>query len=649
MNAIKNSFIFILVIVLFVYTSSLFSGFVFDDGHMVVSNILVRSIKYIPYFFKGEVTSYLPQPKGMFRPLLMLTFMLNYFISRLSPWSYHLFNVLLHLANIYLLFVLFCLTFPKTDRRLLAAFAFLFGIHPVNTEAVAYVSSRSDLLVSFFLLFALIKYIQKKYRLSFLFFVLAFLSKETAVIFLPLIFVYDLCLKTKTPSKRRYKFYLIVFLGTLFFVILRKFLYGSVTAPSHLRSFLDNIATQSYVSWFYLKLFLFPFKLCADWPIYTIKFLSLKGLGSIALIIAALTLSFLGRKRYSYLALGVFFYFLSLSPKFIAILNFPACEHHLYFPSIGLYIILAYFLSKFPYRRTKYLFWFVIPTFALLTFFRGFDYKNNYTFWRSVLKVNPHSGSALSNLASQAANEGNYSKAEELWQKAWHNSRRLSSRNTAYLDLIRLYLKEGKADKAQEILNLAFAQEKENYSVRLWNFKAMIYAYKKEYKKAEKIWLDLIRDYPDYPEFKADLGVLYLRGKKFDKARQFFEQALSEDPQEASWHWRLGLIYEREGEENKAWEEYKKAAVLGYKDWNLYFKLATILARHRDKKAEGFFYKASLLAPWEAKIWFNWGLFYLDTGISPSKGVLYLRKAEGLGYRIPEELWHKIRTLPEKR
>ena len=160
----------ILFLVFLSYVPALSGGFVFDDGHMVVSNILIRSVKYIPHFFKGEVTSYLPQPKGMFRPLLMLTFMLNYFISGLSPWSYHLLNILLHLANVYLFFLLFCLLFPEADRRLLVAFAFLFGVHPVNTEAVAYISSRSDLLASFFLLLAWVKYIRKKNRLSFLFF-----------------------------------------------------------------------------------------------------------------------------------------------------------------------------------------------------------------------------------------------------------------------------------------------------------------------------------------------------------------------------------------------------------------------------------------------------------------------------------------------
>ena len=154
----------------------------------------------------------------------------------------------------------------------------------------------------------------------------------------------------------------------------------------------------------------------------------------------------------------------------------------------------------------------------------------------------------------------------------------------------------------------------------------------------------MIKNYPDYPEFKADLGVLYLRWKKFAKARRFFEQALSEDPQEAGWHWRLGVIYEKMQEESKALEEYRKAADLGYKNWNLYFKLATLFAQHKDARAEYFFRKASLLVPWEAKVWFNWGLFCVERG-KIDRGKQYLAKAEKLGYKISKEL----RKMLEKR
>ena len=541
----NKTFILALFFVFLAYLPALSGGFVFDDGHMIVNNVLIRGLKYIPYFFKGIVDSHNMKQDVMFRPLLMLTFMLNYFISRLSPWSYHLFNVLLHLANIYLLFILFCLTFPKADRRLLAAFAFLFGIHPVNTEAVAYVSSRSDLLVSFFLLFALIKYIQKKYRLSFLFFILAFLSKETAVIFLPLIFVYDLCLRTKTPSKRRYKFYLIVFLGTLFFVILRQFLYGSATTPSHLRSFLDNIATQSYVSWFYLELFLFPFKLCADWPIYTIKFLSLKGLSSIALIILVLALSFLGRKRYPYLALGVFFYFLSLSPKFIAILNFPACEHHLYFPSLGLYIILAYFLSKFPYRRTKYLFWFVIPTFALLTFFRGFDYKNNYTFWRSVLRVNKKSCRAKTFVFMYANHYQDIEEAERLFSVCSNNN---YVKEIPYLLLADVYVKAGLYKQALAVVNKGL---KYFPSLPLLIKGADVFIAEEEYDKAEKVLLFAINKFNagrrEVFKAKAELGYVYLMKNNFQKAIYYLKSALSDNPFYYTAYTYISLAYNKIG------------------------------------------------------------------------------------------------------
>ncbi|MBU1366402.1 MAG: hypothetical protein KJ711_01135, partial [Candidatus Omnitrophica bacterium] len=72
---------------------------------MIVENVFIKSAKYFSEFFKGFVTSY-PIPKGMCRPLLMLTFGFNYLQGGLSPVGYHIVNILFHFLNACLLYFL---------------------------------------------------------------------------------------------------------------------------------------------------------------------------------------------------------------------------------------------------------------------------------------------------------------------------------------------------------------------------------------------------------------------------------------------------------------------------------------------------------------------------------------------------------------
>ena len=80
---------------LLLYSNSFNNPFIFDDEHMIEGNLLIKDLRHIPLFFKGYVTSY-PIAQGMCRPLLMITFSLNYLIGKLNPQGYHLINIIFH-------------------------------------------------------------------------------------------------------------------------------------------------------------------------------------------------------------------------------------------------------------------------------------------------------------------------------------------------------------------------------------------------------------------------------------------------------------------------------------------------------------------------------------------------------------------------
>ena len=97
-----------------------------------------------------------------YRPLFMVSFALNYAIWDLDPWGYHLFNVAIHiLCSILVYLVTFqFLRFgwdreesdPESHRTVALFAALIFAVHPIQTETVTYIISRSELLATFFYL-----------------------------------------------------------------------------------------------------------------------------------------------------------------------------------------------------------------------------------------------------------------------------------------------------------------------------------------------------------------------------------------------------------------------------------------------------------------------------------------------------------------
>jgi Flp pilus assembly protein TadD len=132
-----------------VYAPSLLGGFVYDDQTVIVTNPYIRHLS-------AWRTVLLYEPS---RPLLNLTWAVNYAISGLTAWPYHLVNVLLHAGNAALVASLFLwmarrLEWPDADKRALLG-ACLFAASPMAAETVAYATSRSTALVSLFALASL--------------------------------------------------------------------------------------------------------------------------------------------------------------------------------------------------------------------------------------------------------------------------------------------------------------------------------------------------------------------------------------------------------------------------------------------------------------------------------------------------------------
>src|SRR5437870_8963133 len=247
---------------------------VFDDFQTIQRNTSVR----FGEFYWNLLSA---------RSVLYLTFTLNYVWSGQEVWSYHLVNLLLHLINGLLIFLLgerifglVGLDAPRSRQYATFAAAF-FLVHPVQTEAVTYISSRSELLSSFFYLAGFLTFVRwpgpKVGFLCSLAVAVAYLfgigSKETAVTLPASIFLYDFIFLFRAQFKAllsRWRFYLTFVVGGAgaIYFIATKLLADSIgpNLPGHL-SRLQYFLTELRVLIIYVRLVIFPIGLNLDYDI----------------------------------------------------------------------------------------------------------------------------------------------------------------------------------------------------------------------------------------------------------------------------------------------------------------------------------------------------------------------------------------------
>jgi len=143
----------ILVLVgIVIYANSFSNSFVWDDELLITGNNSIRSFRNLPRFFTSELA---PEIGGNFyRPLQSLSYAIDYLLWGLKPFGYHLTNVLIHISNAILIYLIFYLLVGH--RRLALLTALFFLVHPVQTEAVTYISGRADIQAGFFMLLSLL-------------------------------------------------------------------------------------------------------------------------------------------------------------------------------------------------------------------------------------------------------------------------------------------------------------------------------------------------------------------------------------------------------------------------------------------------------------------------------------------------------------
>ena len=382
--------------VCFVYSNGIEVPFQYDDLHSIRDNPNIKKISNIPVFFKEANMFTADERSSMYRPIVLVSYALNYYFDGLRVNGYHWLNIFVHSVNSVLLIVLgrrLGLTGPAGIFS-----AFLFAFHPINTETVNYLSSRSESLSALFTLCALISYtaLRSKRHLSLVLyltsvfcFCLSLLTKSVGLMLIPVIFLYEWTFFTRKGSLAFYRLAIpYVVVGIFYVYKVRSMLEISlVTAP--VRSLETQISTQfkamiQYVDWLF-----FPWPLSVE-PSFTEGTEITLFLLCIAI---SISVAWFWWKSNSIIHFCIGWAFLSILPTILVPLNVLVNEHRLYLVTMSFTIGLCSLFQQHQgkrLRKVSYTGILAITIFICMDFIRTQEWLDPRTLWQSAKKVGPH-------------------------------------------------------------------------------------------------------------------------------------------------------------------------------------------------------------------------------------------------------------------
>ena len=486
-----------------IYSQSLFGSFVFDDRSIVEHQSLFENLNNLP---RVLLMGYWTQETGLYRPIVLISYVFNYSLFGSDAWSFHLVNLILYALTGYLLFLLIKRVFPK--RKLLAYLTpLLFLVLPIHTEAVANIVGRAEILALFFSLLAFLEVVKKKtspWKIAF-WLILALASKETAIAAFPIILLLLFIKHAKFVWHRALYMIIPLFLSasvyfTARFLVLGQYFFSNNATltenPLKFVCSLERISTSLKILVMYVKKSFCGFQLCSDYsynqiPIAT-NFFNLETLIGLAifLFLVITTIIFLGRMPV--LALGSAFFLFGFLPvsNLILPIGTIAGERLMFFPSVGLCLYLAQALIFLRSIKPRKLFRLVsiVLTVVLLCFYAGKSFARNFD-WSTEKALFISAGQCASNSVLSRSNLGT------------------------------VYYFEGKYDEAeQEFLDANQIYDK--YSKAINNL-GLVYWKKGEYEKAKQEYFRAIKNWPPYEGVYENLALLYLSQGEIEQARKW--------------------------------------------------------------------------------------------------------------------------------
>jgi len=383
------------------YTKAVLNGFVdYDDNGFVLNNPYLRDFSW--HGVKAIFTTFV---YGAYSPLTTVLYFIIYHFFRLNPLPYHLLNVLVHLLNVWLVFKV---TLQLSGKKITALIVmFLFAVHPMNAEPVAWVSSLKDVLFAFFYLLSLSFYLRylesglivQYYFITIVFFIVSLMSKSAAVtlpVLLTAIDIYKGRMINIMSLLEKIPFFLLSVLLGILTIFAEKSL-GALNTNMAYYGFINRIFLLTSAIASYIIKVIAPLNLSAAHylPELINGRLPLIYYGSLLFLLLILWLALRKSSFRKEIIFGSCFFIITISVmlQIIQVGYVHTCERYAYITYIGVFYIIGQYISNTTIKKWRYVtlvaFSVLIIMFCFQTEARIAVWKNDITLSTSIIEKEP--------------------------------------------------------------------------------------------------------------------------------------------------------------------------------------------------------------------------------------------------------------------
>jgi protein O-mannosyl-transferase len=586
MKFLKTNYIlfFLVTITLFYYGQTLsFDFLTFDDDQYITENKIVASDNSSI----GDCFQYKFKEHDYF-PLTFVSFRILKNIFGFNPLVFHALNLILHLFNVILIFLLAIKLLKKLLPKIncpelwAGIISLLFSIHPMHVESVAWAIDLKDILFSFFYLLGIFIYWKwlengnvKMYLLAIVFALLSILSKSTAITFIAILFLVDWMNGERFDRKMilsKIPFFAITLIGFYIFGLFNdpsatlSGLTGKTNVnlvpyfPSTVASlpiFYQRIVLSSFRLLFWMFHSMFPFKLNI---LYT-RTVLLNYYSFLLPILPFVLIAFVSsawffRKKMPYLLYGLLFFLITISPALAKTdtgVSVFVPDRYMYLPLFGLLIILIGLIQELNRKVTLLILipFFVFWSFKTLTYLPA--WKDSMSLYNYCLKIDPFNQVALYNRSMSFLQEKQKDEAYkdlDLYIQKYPKS---------FNDLVYVYRgalleEQGDSEKAMQDFNIAL-------KIRPTSFLALL-----------------------------NRGKLFLSQNEYEKARTDFSSAYDIDSTSYLLNRNIASLYNKSGNHAIALSFAEKCLAENGEDFDLLrIKGVSLFYLGRNKEAIDIF------------------------------------------------------------
>ena len=553
-----------------VYANSLNGPFIFDDGHGITQNPSVRQLWPI---WDALVP---PGTSGMAgRPVVNLSFALNYAVGEYEVFGYHVVNLAIHiLAGLTLLGVL---RRAKLGNWVALTAAVLWLVHPVLTESVVYISQRTEMMMGLFLLLTFYCFLRSldsakagRWQLAAVVACgLGMGSKEVMAAAPVLVLAYDYVFVTGSLSRtwrERRGFYI----GLAATWLMLPLLIGGVSMWAKMGNRAQGLTSWEYakvqctILVHYLRLCLWPTGLVVDyegWPrVVTLRDILPQGLLIVGLVAAA----FWGTaRRYWWGFLGLWFFaILAPTSSFIPLPGEIGAERRLYMPALAVVLFVVISLNHLLKTRPRQIAGIVAAlgvtgVFGWLTWQRNRDYRSVIDIWSATVAEMPHNYRAQNNLGIALDEAGRNAEAEVHYRLAVAGDPRDPR---AWVNYASLLAEAGRHEDAVKYYQRAAALPPVNIDT-LMNLGVTLGKLER-YPEALQVFASAARLDPESVKARYNLGFTLAKMHRYADAVPRFREALELQSNSVAILYGLGNALVQSGQTNDARQVLTDAARL---------------------------------------------------------------------------------------